>query len=46
MFKQMSRLEMESFKTCASKYFDYIHAALKVGFLEFNILYLLLIPNH
>ncbi|KAI6192198.1 FYVE zinc finger family protein [Aphelenchoides bicaudatus] len=29
VFKQMSRLEMESFKTCAPKYFDYIHAALK-----------------
>jgi hypothetical protein len=29
VFKQMSRLEMESFKTCAKKYFDYINVALK-----------------
>lgn len=37
VFKQMSRLEMESFKTCAPRYFDYIHAALKVSrFLKFE----------
>ncbi|KAI6239386.1 1-phosphatidylinositol-3-phosphate 5-kinase [Aphelenchoides fujianensis] len=28
VFKQMSRLEMESFKTCAPRYFDYVHGAL------------------